>query len=176
MQPAIYEQVLGTGFSRLPETLRTLHSLAGRTAYAGRADIQRGGNPLARLCASIAGLPPTMRDAPTRVEFTADHTREIWRRDFGGRRMSSRLTCRDGLLCEMLGPMQFHFDLQIEDGAIRWQVRKVKLFGLLPLPARLFHGVRCREREAQGRYEFLVEAALPGIGLVIRYEGWLAPA
>ena len=33
-----------------------------------------------------------------------------------------------------------------------------------------------REREHAGRYEFLVEAAMPGIGRLIRYEGWLAPA
>jgi hypothetical protein len=35
--------------------------------------------------------------------------------------------------------------------------------------------VRCREREHDGRYEFLVEARLPLVGLVIRYEGWLLP-
>jgi len=39
----------------------------------------------------------------------------------------------------------------------------------------LFDGVRCREREREGRYEFLVEAALPLLGLIVRYEGWLEP-
>ena len=52
----------------------------------------------------------------------------------------------------------------------------MRLFGLLPLPAGWFDGVRCREREHDGRYEFLVEARLPLVGLVVRYEGWLAPA
>ena len=33
----------------------------------------------------------------------------------------------------------------------------------------------CREREHEGRYEFLVDARLPLAGRIIRYEGWLAP-
>ena len=52
----------------------------------------------------------------------------------------------------------------------------MRAFGLLPLPAGWFEGVRCRECERDGRYAFLVEANLPLIGLVVRYEGWLAPA
>lgn len=51
----------------------------------------------------------------------------------------------------------------------------VRAFGLLPLPSGWFEGVRCREREHAGRYEFLVEARLPLIGLVVRYDGWLEP-
>jgi hypothetical protein len=176
MQPTIFQQVLGARFSTLPDKPAALHSLRGRATFTGRADIRRGTNPLARVCAAIAGLPPDMRDAPTRVEFTADHHHEIWQRDFGGSKMSSTLTCRDGLLCERLGPMQFRFELQLRDGEIWWIVRGVRLLGLLPLPVGLFCGVRCREREAQGRYEFMVEAALPLLGLVIRYEGWLEPA
>ena len=46
---------------------------------------------------------------------------------------------------------------------------------LLPLPASLFEGVRCREFEQDGRYRFEVEARLPLVGRVIRYEGWLLP-
>jgi hypothetical protein len=175
MPPTIYQQVLGSGFSRLPEKLRELHAFHGHMTYAGRADIQRGNGLLARLCAAIAGLPPSMRDAPTSVEFIASQDGETWNRNFGGKPMCSRLTCHDGLLQEQLGPIQFHFELRAADDEIRWHVKSVKLLGL-PLPARLFHGVRCRERESQGRYVFCVEATLPWIGLVIRYEGWLQPA
>ena len=46
----------------------------------------------------------------------------------------------------------------------------------LPLPASLFDGVRCREFEQDGRYRFLVDARLPAVGRVVRYEGWLEPA
>ena len=46
---------------------------------------------------------------------------------------------------------------------------------LLALPVGLFGRVQCRERAHEGRYEFRVEAALPLVGLLVRYEGWLEP-
>lgn len=176
MPPTIYQQILGENFSSLPATIRTLHSLHGQTVYTGRTDILRGHNPLARFYALVTSLPPAMSDAPTRLEFLTNPHRETWHRNFGGKRMSSTLTCRNGLLCERLGAVQFRFELQATAGEIHWIIRSVRLLGLLPLPARWFRGVHCREREAHGRYEFLVEAALPLVGLLIRYEGWLEPA
>lgn len=172
----LFQQVLGAGFYTLPEAVRRLHAVRGSARYAGIASVERGHHPLAWLCARIAGLPPAMRDAPTTVEFTADAARETWRRDFGGVPMRSRLVLRRGLLHEWLGPLQFRHRLHAGSGALWWQLAGVRLFGVLPLPAGWFDGVRCREREHEGRYEFLVEARLPLVGLVVRYEGWLAPA
>ncbi len=176
MEPTVFQQVLRAPFFNLPDTLRALHGIRGRGEYAGRTSIERGRNPLARLCAAVCGLPPTMRDVATQVEFIADDKREIWKRNFGGRRMTTKLAAHDGRLRERLGPMLFHFDLHTYEGAIYWNVARARLFGLLPLPARLFSGVQCREWEQSGRYVYRVEAALPLIGLLIRYEGWLEPA
>ena len=175
LQPTLFQQVLGSSFFKLPATLRALHSVRGRARYAGIASIERGSNPLARLCARIAGLPPAMHDAPVTVEFVADAKGETWSRDFAGSQMRSRLYHRGGLLRESLGPVQFRHALLANGGAIWWRVAGVRLFGLLPLPASWFAGVLCREREHEGRYEFLVEAAMPLIGRIIRYEGWLEP-
>lgn len=178
MTPTLFQQVLGAAFFRLPERLRQLHGVRGRARWVGEATIVRGRNPLGRLCAAIAGLPGARTAVPTSVEFDCTGSVETWRRDFGGARMVSRLSCRDGLLRERLGPLELRFALHAnpEQGALWWTVRRVKLLGLLPLPAGWFDGVRCREREHEGRYEFLVEAALPLAGQVIRYEGWLEPA
>jgi len=175
LAPTLFQRILGSAFYGLAPCVRQLHGVRGTARYAGVASIERGHNPLARLCARIAGLPPAMRDAAATVEFAADAKGESWRRDFGGRRMASRLACRDGLLQERLGPLQFRYILHARDGALWWQVARVRLLGLLPLPVALFDGVRCREREHEGRYEFLVEAGLPLLGPVIRYEGWLLP-
>jgi hypothetical protein len=174
MPPTLYEQLLGPGFSGLPETLRALHGVRGRETWTGRAGVVRGEGRVARLCAAVAGLPPAMRDAPASVEFIADRWSETWKRNFGGHGMASRLACHEGLLRERLGPILFHFELVAANGEISWRVASVRVLGL-PLPARLFRGVQCREREWQGRYEFSVEAALPWVGLVVRYEGWLEP-
>ena len=113
-------------------------------------------------------LPPEVR-ALHSVE-----TRETWQRDFGGAPMVSRLREWNGRLVERLGLVEFVFSLGAHDGEILWATTGVRLFGVIPLPSSWFARVRCRERERNGRYEFLVEAALPLIGPLIRYEGWLA--
>lgn len=175
VQPTLFQQALGAAFFNLPASVRALHAVRGSARYAGIASIERGRNPLARACAQIAGLPAAMRDVPVTVEFVADARGEAWHRDFGGVHMRSRLAFRDGLLRERIGPLQFRHALLANAGAIWWRVAGVRLFGLLPLPARWFRGVRCHECDDDGRYRFQVDAALPLIGRVIRYEGWLAP-
>ena len=174
--PTLFQQVLRAPFFTLPDALRALHGAHGAGDYAGRVDVVRGRHPLARWCARIAGLPPEMQGAPLRVGFRADAGGETWRRDFNGFPMTSRLRCRDGLLHERLGPLRFRFRLHIHEHALYWRVAGVRLLWLLPLPARMFSGVHCREREQDGRYAFRVEAALPLVGLLVRYEGWLERA
>jgi len=172
---ALFRRVLGDAFDTLPPQIRALHDIGTRTTWRGEATITRGAHPLAHLCARIAQLPPAQMRVPTTVEFAAVEGGETWARDFGGARMRSRYRVRDGRLYERLGAVEFVFALGVHEGEILWATERVRLFGLLPLPAAWFARVRCREREFAGRYEFLVEAALPVIGPVIRYEGWLAP-
>ena len=91
MQPTVFQQALGAAFFRLPDSLRLLHSNRGRTRWVGRASVERGRNPLARLCARIAGLPPAGQDVATVVEFDCDPARETWRRAFGAGRTRFRI-------------------------------------------------------------------------------------
>ncbi len=176
MHAPLFSRLLGEAFIGLAPKVRELHALDGSAVWRGRASIRRGESLLARLCAAVAGLPPTLDDVPTRVAFEREGKGETWSRDFGGHPMRSSLRARDGLLCERLGPLEFAFVLSANDGAIHWRTQRVRLLGLLPLPAGWFSGVRCREREHAGRYEFLVEAALPLAGPLIRHEGWLERA
>ena len=173
--PTLFQQALGAPFFNLPVSVRKLHATRGTARYAGIATVERGRNPLARLCARVAGLPAAMQDVPITVDFSADARGETWRRDFAGTRMQSRLAFKDGLLRERIGPLQFRHALLANGGAIWWRVAGVRLFGVLPLPARWFRGVRCCEQGDDARYRFTVEARMPVIGQVIRYEGWLAP-
>lgn len=89
--------------------------------------------------------------------------------------MHSRLRARDKLLEERVGLLHFRFSLHVYDEALHWRVQRVRVLGVLPMPAAWFDGVRCREREHKGRYEFRVEASLPLIGLLVLYQGWLEP-
>src|SRR5690606_30291923 len=155
---------------------RRLHSSRGLVRYAGQATVERGRNPLARACAWLAGLPPAGEDLPIVVEFECAPGRETWRRRFGAARIASTLRLRGGRLRERLGPVSLRIDLHANEGVIWWTVAGARLLGVVPLPASLFDGVRCREYEREGRYCFEVEAVLPMAGRVIRYAGWLEPA
>lgn len=86
--------------------------------------------------------------------------------------MPSRLWWEGGLLREKLGLVRFGFALQEGQGAIIWRVAQVHLFGI-PLPARWFGGVQAREFADGDRYHFDVRATLPGVGLLVHYQGWL---
>jgi hypothetical protein len=86
--------------------------------------------------------------------------------------MQSQLRQQGALLRERLGLATFEFALSASDGVLRWEPRRVSALGL-PLPARWFRGVRAAESQRDGRYRFEVEAALPWIGELVRYEGWL---
>ena len=172
----LFARVLGApAFAALPPSLRALHSVSGRQAWAGTARIVRGNHPMAGVCAWLARLPPAAEHVPVEVTFVVDAGTEQWLRRFGSHRMPSRLWARDGELRERLGAVAFAFDLRACAGEIHWRVRRVWAFGVLPLPRRWFGQVRCREREQAGRYEFRVEVALPLIGPFISYEGWLEP-
>jgi hypothetical protein len=175
-EPTVFQQVLRAPFFNLPPSLRQLHSVRGQACFSGQVEIRRGKGLLARLCGAVVRLPPSMAQSPLRVEFEAQPRGESWRRHFGSHRMVSRLRVRNGDLVERLGPLQFRFALHAAGGVIYWNVVGVRILGLLPLPARLFRGVRCREWEEEGRYHFQVHTALPLVGEVIAYRGWLEPA
>lgn len=175
-EPTLFQQLLGAPFFNLPPSLRGLHSIRGLDTWAGEVAIERGAGLLARICGRLVGMPPAMRQAPLRIQFSADTKSETWSRQFGSHRMATRLRCRKGLLVERLGPLQFRFAVHAANGSIYWNVARVRLLGLLPLPATLFGGVHCREWEQDGRYHFDVRAALPLAGPVIGYHGWLEPA
>ncbi len=175
MTTPLFERVLGPAFGRLPPLLRALHSVPRRQAWRGQGSVRRGRHWLVAPCAWLARLPPSADAVPVTVEFVVDAAGERWNRRFGDARMDSRLWQRDGRLLERLGAVRFRFALDVVDGEIHWRAEQVWALGIVPLPAAWFARVRCREREHAGRYEFLVDVALPLVGPLIRYEGWLLP-
>ena len=176
MRVPMFRRVLGEAFDTLPPQVRAVHSFESRGTWRGEATITRGKNFLVPLFAAATRLPDSNARAATSVEFIATDAGEDWHRDFAGARMVSRLREWNGRVVERLGLVEFIFSLGVHDGEILWATTGVRLFGVIPLPASWFARVRCREREHNGRYEFIVEAALPFIGPLIRYEGWLARA
>ena len=93
----------------------------------------------------------------------------------GGKRFRSRLSpSRPGHVVEAFGPFRFELALPITDGAMALEVRRGWLLGL-PMPRALLPVSQSREYVADGRFRFDVTLRAPlGLGLVVRYRGWLA--
>lgn len=170
----LFRQLLGEAIDTAAPCVRRLHHRPGTAVYRGAVVVERGRGALSRLMGWSTGLPPG-GEGPIEVEIIAAEGRERWTRRVGGRAMASRLWAHDGLLCERLGAATFGFRLRVEEGAIRWRVVRVRVFGLLPLPAAWFAGVDARESgDDHGRYCFDVCARMPVVGLLVHYRGWLA--
>ena len=142
--------------------------------FGQRVRLWRGGSPVARLMAGIAGLPSTGRDLPLTVTFAPADGEEIWTRDFGGHVFRSRQGASWTLLWEKVGPGRMLFEPVAGPDGLTLEIKGLSVFGM-PVPRWLLSSVVTREWEEAGRYCFSVEANLPLIGRLIRYSGWLEP-
>jgi len=172
MNQPLYRRLLGPTFVVLPRCVRELHDLEAASVWAGIANVERGRSPLSRLAALIAGLPPAGREQTLRVSFLPVAAGEIWKRQFGRALFRSVQYERKGFLCERVGPTTFVFTPLASGEGLELRLDGFRVLGL-PLPRLLNPSVRTWEWERDGVYHFKVEARLPLIGLIARYDGWL---
>lgn len=173
LPPSLYARVMGERFDTLPPAVRAVHEVLRDGAAAGEARVTGGRNPLTRLLASTMGFPPEGTHR-LHVAFAERDGRERWTRDFSGRTFSSELAERDGRLTERFGLVRFAFDLPADSAGLRMIIRRWWL-GPLPLPLFLAPRSEAREWEEEGRFHFDVPIALPLLGPLIHYRGWLEP-
>jgi hypothetical protein len=172
MTEPLYRRLLGERFESLPPRVRELHDLAFASVWTGRADVERGTSLLSRIVATLFGLPPAGRDQPLEVTFMPDGGTELWTRRFGQAVFRSLQYERGGLLRERVGPSTFVFALEASADGLALKLRGVRILGV-PLPRFLPPSVFTFESERDGRYHFEVEAGLPLLGRIVRYQGWL---
>ena len=134
--------------------------------------MRAAGSRPARLIARVLGLPLADGEGPLEVTIQASGCGQRWIRHFPPRPMISDLDADAGLLRERLGPTTLRFRLEADARGLTWTLVSVRLLGL-PLPVAWFRACEARESELDGRYRFFVRAQLPGIGLLVGYEGWL---
>jgi hypothetical protein len=172
MTAPLYRRLLGPRFDELPPRVAELHDVTSISVWRGRADVERGRSLLSRLVATLFALPPAGRDQALEVTFTPDGGTELWARRFGDAVFRSLQYERRGLLRERVGPSTFVFALATSADGLALKLEGVRFLGL-PLPGFLAPTVATFESEREGRYHFQVEASLPLLGRIVRYEGWL---
>ena len=172
----LYQAMLGSAWTLLPENLRVMHDWGDGLKVTGRAEVERGTHWLARCIAMLFGFPQPGKDVPVQVQFTRTAEGETWRRTFAGKSFSSHQSqgCGrwQGLLRERFGPFAMALALVVRDQKLFLMVRRWSFFGL-PLPAFCAPGGTTYETVEDGRFHFHVEIRHPWIGLLVRYRGWL---
>ena len=132
----LYARLLGNAWSRLPVEIRDMHRSAGRAQ--GRATVERGARPLARLAALILRFPKTTAEFPrsacsstsataSKPGREASATTSWSSRQFAGRGQWA------GLLCDQFGPLTFAMALVAEGGRLSLALRHWCAFAI-PLP------------------------------------------
>lgn len=170
----LYRRLLGPAFAALPPLVAAMHDLRTDGGAEGEGHVARGSGPLAALAGAVMGLPPAGA-YPLRLSFAVDADGERWTRRFGRHVFASRQAMRDGLLAERFGPIALDFAASADADGLVLRLRRWRFAGV-PLPLALAPRFSAREWQEGDRFRFAVEAALPGVGMVVRYEGWLRQA
>jgi Domain of unknown function (DUF4166) len=171
MSEALFPSRLGAAFAQLDPKLQWVHNGDSRN-LRGTVTVERGSSVVAKLLSVLTALPPALENAPIRVQIEIEGHDERWIRTYAGtHRMSSTLLKRGDAMQERVGPAALTFRLVARDAGMDWQLRRVSMFGV-PLPAKWFE-ISARVDVQSGRYHFLIDSAVRGVGRIVRYEGLL---
>jgi hypothetical protein len=171
-QPApLYRRVMGDAFARLPDEVRRMHEVLRDGGAHGRATVERGDNPLARLVGALMRFPAA-GEHELHVGFREEQGVERWTRTFSAQAFHSSLSEEAGLIVERFGPLRLHFDLPGDAHGLTMVMRSWSIWRI-PLPLALAPRTVAREWVEDGAFQFDVPIALPLIGPVIHYRGWL---
>ena len=170
-----FETALGAAFETLPSAVRAVHRAGPVTRLHGKARVRGATSPFAWFAARLFGMPRSAERIPVHVTMRLDPNKETWVRRFGDRRMESRLRAvAPGVVRESFGPFGFDMRLSVADGVLAMKVIGWRI-GPIPLPAFLApRSTATESADEQDRFRFDVPIALPLIGRLTHYSGWLA--
>ncbi len=175
----LYKRILGEAWNALPAPLAALHNVAAsELKVEGIARVETGKHPVARLLAALYGLPRTGEHVPVKVSFQRRDGGELWQRDFAGRKFSTFQWeghgYADKRLLEKFGPVIFWMALVLKQGELHYVTRRWSVFGI-PLPLVFAPSASAYEFADGDDFCFHVEVKHWLMGLIVRYEGKLAP-
>lgn len=169
---SLFRTAMGEPYERLDSTLRAFHDLRGRHALHGEVHTEGPERPLGALLARLLGTPVHAAQGAMRFELDSVEGAQTWTRHFPHRTMRSRMRLVRGRLVESLGPVQLTFALREQGQRLEMQLQSLRCLGV-PCPRWLLPRITATEEGRDGRLHFDIRAALPGIGRVTSYRGWL---
>jgi hypothetical protein len=110
--------------------------------------------------------------------MSVDGDGEIWARTIGHRSFRSRLAPRNGRHCrlsERFAPFMFELAVTAHAQGLDLEIVSARI-GPVPLPHVLCpRSKACERLDENGRFSFDVPIAMPGLGRLVHYRGWLEP-
>lgn len=169
---SVYEAAMGADFGRLHPTVQRFHRIKGQARLSGTVECVPARHWLGRWLARALGAPRHAARGPLSFELEAQPAQEHWVRHFPGCTMASTLRLIDGQLVERLGAATLVFRLSAEQGALHMHLDRMRFFGV-PCPRWLLPRLAAVERGEGDRFDFQVQAWVPGLGCVVNYAGHL---
>ncbi len=173
----LFETALGSRLAHLPAPLRAVHG-PGFRMLRGEAEVAPARGALARWVAALVRFPRRAGRVPLAVTMTAEPDgSEVWTRRFGDAPpLVSRLHPRaPDVVEEAVGPLRVRLALEPRADGLTLRCVGWRL-GPLPLPRALApRSASVEGVDAAGRFAFDVPVALPLLGPIVRYRGWLVP-
>src|ERR1700722_7869283 len=171
MAEPLFPSRLGAAFAHLDPQLQWVHCGESRD-LRGTVTVERGTSFIARILGMLTSLPPALNSAPIQVRIDIKGQTESWIRIYADKHQMTSTLSRDGnCLVERLGPASLTFRLVARDAGIDWQLEHVSMIGI-PLPTSWFQ-IFARVDVQNGRYHFLIDSTLRGIGRIVCYQGLL---
>jgi Domain of unknown function (DUF4166) len=169
LSPSLFGSL--AAFEQLDPKLQWVHGGESRN-LRGIATVERGSSCIAKILGVLTSLPPSLKEAPIRVCIQIQGDKERWIRIYAGtHRMTSALYREGDDVVERVGPAALTFRIVVRDSGMDWQLQKLSMLGI-PLPVRWFQ-ISARVDTQNGRYHFMIDSALRGVGRIVRYEGLL---
>ncbi|HEY0338361.1 MAG TPA: DUF4166 domain-containing protein, partial [Burkholderiales bacterium] len=180
LEPTLYEQILGDASPALPKPILRVHDVHDREDYHGEAIVVVGASWLSRACVRVMRLPRQVERVSLHVTIERTDQGEKWTRRFGSHEFSSHLARpRDrklNVIVERFGPLSFRMGLHTSEAGLSMPIEGAYFLGLR-LPQWLTPISSSYETvDDAGRFRFDVDVALPVVGRIVRYVGWLRPA
>lgn len=171
--PTLYERALGQdAYARLPLAVQRFHSLAGLHVFAGQVRTYAPQGKLSRLLALCLGTPRQDSQGLLRFELQSSADSEQWTRTFPVQTMQSKLTLERNLIVERLGAATLRFRLCASEHSLTMELDSLSFLSI-PCPRWLLPQVLAVESGQADALHFKVRAALPLVGEVAHYEGYL---
>ncbi|KRD48033.1 hypothetical protein ASE52_11555 [Acidovorax sp. Root275] len=169
---SLYQRAMGPAYLRLAPALARFHALSGPQRLSGHVLVDAPANWLARVLALALGAPQRAAQGPISFELDARPDAEVWTRHFPAQTMQSTLRGAAGRVVEHLGAARLTFVLHETEGRLVMQLQQLHFCGI-PCPAWLCPQLVAEETGVGDALHFHVQATVPGVGRVVRYQGHL---